>query len=173
MKYTYLVVGIIVVILVVAAFSAVRDRLPRIGQNSNNTQAPVAEEVIVASLSAGKHTPASSAVIDKAMLTQNGFIVVYDDQNGSTGGVLGVSNLLQAGTHENLVITLSRKTVDGEKLHALIQNDNGDGVFDALIDETSKDTSGNAIQTQFDVAAIASGTADFQIPATGLGEDDR
>lgn len=174
MKYTYLVVGIIVVILIFATFSAVRNRLPQIGQFIGATPAPSVEKTTIASVTISKHTPASTAVVDSTTLTQNGFVTIHDDQNGNPGGVLGASELLQAGTHENLVIKLTRKTQDGEKLFAVVHKDDGNGQLDPQNDEVLKDDSGNTVQAIFEVSSIdtSGDTNGFQIPATGLGEDD-
>lgn len=119
----------------------------------------------------GNHTPAKLAVVDLATLTKPGFIAIYEDRNGQMGKLLGVSNLLTADTHENVSITLSRKTVNGEVLLAIVHIDNGDGKFDPPAgglgsDEPAKDESGSLVSAQFGVASQGSGG---QIPSTGLG----
>lgn len=172
MRNTYLAVGIVVVILVIIAFTVVRSRLPqfRVGKTSPTpTPAMEVTEVTKSAISASKHTPASTAVVDSVTLEKPGFVAINDDQNGQPGQILGVSQLLQAGTYENVTITLSRKTVSGENLFAMAHIDNGDGTFGELNDEPAKEDD-TVVMAQFQVSSEVSG---FQIPATGLGEDDK
>lgn len=170
MKNTYLIVGIIVVILVFIAFAVVRNKLPQIGQftQTASTPAPVATED-KEGLVVGNHTPAKTAVIDSATLKKSGFVAIFENKNGKPGEVLGVSQLLTAGKHENITVALSRKTVSGESLFAKLYSDNGDGNFELPgPDAPVKDEAGNEIMVQFQVTSQTSG---FTIPATGLGED--
>lgn len=169
MRNTYLAVGIIVVIVIFVAFAFVRTRLPQIGQFGKGEPSPTPQAMAKESVSASKHTPASTAVVDSVVLTDAGFAVIHEDQNGEPGQILGASSLLTAGRHENVVIALSRKTVDGERLYVMLHKDNGNGTFEATGDEPVKDEGGSVVHAQFEVSSEAGG---FQIPATGLGEDD-
>lgn len=170
MRNTYLTVGIIVVILIIVAFAFVRSRLPRIGQFGATTPTPtpiVAEDKTMVAV--GIHTPAKTVVVDKVTLKKSGFVVIHEDTKGQAGGILGASGLLQEGTHENIVIELTRKTVEGESFIAMIHTDNGDGKFDPTVDEPAKDESGVVSQATFQVSQDSG--SGFQVPATGLGED--
>lgn len=172
MKNTYLIVGIIVVILVFIAFAVVRNKLPQIGRFTQTapTSTPAATED-KETLIVGSHTPAKTAVIDSVTLKKSGFVAIFENKNDQPGEILGVSQLLTAGKHENVTIALSRKTVSGETLFAKLYSDNGDGNFELPgPDEAVKDDKGNEIAAQFQVSAETSG---FQIPATGLGEDSQ
>ena len=82
---------------------------------------------------------------------------------------MGARGLLKAGTHENIAIGLTRKTVDRENLFAMIYTDNGDGNFDPSVDERAKEESGTILQATFQVSKDS--VSGFQAPATGLGED--
>lgn len=165
MRNTYLAVGIIVVALVILVFAIVRTRLPQFKQSQTPSPTPMVEEV-KNSVSLGQHTPARTTVIDSVTLTNAGFVVVFDAQDGQ---VLGVSERLEAGTHQNVLVNLSRKTVAGETLVAKLYVDNGDGTFDATSDQVVTDNE-TEVEATFQVVA-QNGTSGFQIPATGLGED--
>ena len=168
MRNTYLAVGILVVILVIIAFVVVRTRLPQFNLATTPSPTPTTETQ-TESVTLGVHTPASTAVVDSVTLGKPGFVAIHEMQNGEAGGVLGASSLLPAGTHTNVAISLSRKTTVGETIIAKIYNDNGDSQFDPNSDEAVKDSGGNAVKAQTQVTAEADG---FQIPATGLGEDN-
>lgn len=168
MKNIYLSVGIVVVVLVMIVFAFVRNRLS-VGKFSaaNPTPTPVAVEENKETISVNKHTPAASAVIDAVNLANPGFVAIHENQNGAPGPILGISELLPKGAHENIVISLSRKTVSGEELFAKVYADNGDAKFDSS-DQEVKETNGNPLTAQF---LVSSETNGFQIPATGLGEE--
>lgn len=175
MRNTYLAVGIIVVILVIVAFTVVRTRLPKIGNfGTTPTPTPAVEATgdkdKKDAISVSKHTPASTAVVDVVTLQKPGFVAIVENVDGQPGQILGTSSLLPAGTHQNITIALARKTVSGESLFAQVYEDNGDGLFQSDKDQTVKDESGRALKAQFMVSSETSG---FQIPATGLGEGDR
>lgn len=172
MRNTYLIVGIVVVILVTVTFAIVRNRLPQFGQIGRAAPTPTpttAVEERKDTISVSAHTPAKTAVIDKVTLGKSGFIIIHESQNGQIGGILGASGLLKEGTHENIVIELTRKTVDRENLFAMIHTDNGDGNFDPSIDESAKEESGATLQATLQVSKDSG--SGFQAPATGLGED--
>jgi len=171
-KNTYLVVGIIVVILVFIAFAVVRNKLPQIGQLTQTVSTPTPTAINnEETLAVANHTPAKTAVIDSVTLKKSGFVAIFENKNGQTGEILGVSQLLTAGTQENITISLSRKTQIGESLFAKLYSDNGDGNFELPgPDELVKDEQGKEITVQFQVVSEKSG---FQIPATGLGEDSQ
>lgn len=152
MRNSYLAAGIVVVVLVIIVFMIVRSRLPQF-KSVGPTPTSVAQQTQDNSITASKHTPAKTAVIDSVTLKEPGTIVVSENANGTPGQMLGQSALLSAGTHENVVIELTRKTIDGEELLATIRKDNGESLT----------------QTTFLVSSQANG---FQIPATGLGQDD-
>src|SRR5581483_2008793 len=167
-------VGIVVVILVIIAFLFVRNRLPQFQALRRPTPTPTTTANTTTkdknSISVSTHTPSSTAVIDSVTLTNPGFVAVYESSNGQTGGILGSSNLLPAGEQKNLTISLSRKTTSGEMLITQVYKDNGDGKFDPEKDELIKDQNGNTVKSEINVSAQGSGG--FQIPATGLGEDN-
>src|SRR5690606_18593063 len=56
--------------------------------------------------------PPNQIIVESARLTSNGFVVVYDDDgSGGRNAVIG-STYLDTGTHNNVVVTLSRDLTD-------------------------------------------------------------
>lgn len=166
MRNTYLATGIIVVVLVVLAFMIVRGRLPQIGQKATPSPSPTVQ--VQDAVSASKHTAAKTAVVDSVTLTKPGFVTIHEETGGQPGTIIGVSDFLEAGTHENVTVSLTRRTVAGEKLFAQVYSDNGNGAFESNQDQLVTDRSGGVVMVQFEVAS--EGGSGFQIPATGLGE---
>jgi hypothetical protein len=167
MKSSYLAAGIVVVLIVAVAFAVIRARMSQ-PSSTNPTPTPI-EQASVESIAASKHTPAKTVVVDIVTLKNPGFVVIHEINNGQVGNVLGASSILSAGTHENVVVEISRKSIDGEELIAMIHADNGNGKFDSEAeDPAANDASGNPVTTKF---LVSNETNGFQTPATGLGED--
>lgn len=159
--------GVLVVILIGAVFLGVRNKFVQLKKPGITipTPSPITQQILQDSILVNSHTPAKMVVVDSATLSKPGFVAIEEIENGQMGTVLGASELLSADTHENLTVSLSRKTKEEDVLLAVIYLDNGDGVFTES-DETAKDESGNPILAQFRVSNTRNGT----IPATGLGE---
>ncbi len=74
-------------------------------------------------------------------LEKTGFVVIHEDNAGKPGKILGASNALPTGETKNLTpIALSRTTLDGETLYAMLHLDDGDGTFDATKDKPAQDS---------------------------------
>ena len=68
-------------------------------------------------------------------------MVIHEAKDARVGGVIGESDLLAAGEAKKLPpILLSRKTLDGETLFAMLHRDNGDKTFNPQDDVPITDT---------------------------------
>ena len=110
---------------------------------ANNSPAPVSstEELFVV----GEQTDTEVIVIEKVVLKQSGFIVVREVINEKPGQIIEVSNYLETGTHENVVIDLQGADIQmgidisGEfpltrELAAVVYVDDGDRGFNPNLD---------------------------------------
>lgn len=59
-----------------------------------------------------------------------GFIVVMKDSSGKPGAVVGVSEFLVAGTHENIDVGTTESLMHGMRYYAATYADDGNGIFD-------------------------------------------
>lgn len=76
-------------------------------------------------------TDGASVTIASVDLPAAGFIAVHDDGGGSPGPVIGNSNLLQAGTSSDVVVTLDAVPDDGSTLYPMVHIDtDGNGVYE-------------------------------------------
>jgi hypothetical protein len=75
-------------------------------------------------------------------LEKPGFVVIHEDRNGTPGNILGVSGLLADGETNSVQITLSRSTLDGETVYAMLHLDDGDKMFDVVKDKPALDRIG-------------------------------
>ncbi len=99
-----------------------------------------------------KNQPMSTAIkIHSARLEKDGFIVLY--ANTTTGSqVVGLSTRLWAGYYRDIVIPLTRETVypDGVREFVIrVFVDDGNLVFDEIIDTPVKTPSGAIYQKRF------------------------
>ena len=87
--------------------------------------------------------PSKTVSVMVVRLEKPGFVVIHEDENAAPGKILGVSSLLMAGeTKDSLQIALSRSTVDGETIYAMLHLDDGDKTFDAIKDNPALDRIG-------------------------------
>lgn len=91
--------------------------------------------------------PGNIVYVSSVLLAKPGFVVIYKDNNGTPGEVIG-SQYFSAGTYPGK-ITLTSSTVEGGKYYAVLHLDNGDKKFDIAKDLPIKDASGNIIMKPF------------------------
>lgn len=93
--------------------------------------------------------PANEVVIGLAVLKDGGYVVIHEESDGKPGVIVGTSALLEAGSHNNLGVGLSRSSANGEGLFAMLHKDNGDGVFSAENDVPITGSTGDIIMMRF------------------------
>lgn len=98
--------------------------------------------------------PGEEVVVRGAKLSASGYIVVHlANEDGSAGDIVGGTELLTEGTHENVLVSLGGISQVGDSLIAMLHTDNGDGVVDAEGDVPVVDGDGNIIMMSFVVEA--------------------
>jgi len=88
-------------------------------------------------------------------LKSPGYVVVHEVDNGKPGKVVGNSDLLPAGEHQKVSITLGSSYEDGAKLIAMLHVDDGDSSFDAAKDAPAQDESGQTVMMEFAMSVDA------------------
>ena len=102
--------------------------------------------------------PGSSVIVNKALLSRPGYVVVHTSENGRPGAILGSSVLQTAREHENVSITLSRLSRDGETLLVMIHAEqNGNTTFDSSTDTAVESKLGGPIMSTIEIRSGASG----------------
>lgn len=91
-----------------------------------------------------EQTPGDKVFIDKAILDEESWVVIYEENNGELGRILG-ARLFPAGITENREVFLLRSTVSSERYYALIHNESGDGDFDYKDDIALMDSAGERL----------------------------
>ena len=89
-----------------------------------------------------EQAPSKTVSVVVVQFEKPGFVVIHEDINGTPGKILGASALLSKGETKNVLATLSRMTVDGETLYAMLHLDDGDRVFEPVEDHPAEDSIG-------------------------------
>lgn len=118
-------------------------------ENSEAPQGGVPENrVIVEDYSAGK-----TVNVSVIKLSSPGFAVVHEDDEGKPGDVIGVSDLLSEGEHNDVAISLDRVVESGESIHIVLHADNGDGEFNSANDKAVLNDEGGMVSESYLVGA--------------------
>jgi hypothetical protein len=80
-----------------------------------------------------------------AVLKDGGYVVVHEDDDGKPAAILGNSSYLDAGTHNNVKVQLSRAVKENDTLHVMLHGDDGDKSFSESKDTDIKGRSGQPI----------------------------
>ena len=105
-------------------------------------------------------------------LTQDGYVVVHEDNEGAPGTILGSSELLASGRTDNFSVTLTRDAIEGETLYGMLHVDNGDNTFNAALDTPVVDEGGNIVLMIFQVGGEGSLNNNEEQVVTFSGSDD-
>ena len=99
--------------------------------------------------------PATNVNVGFANFGDGGYVVIHEDNDGKPRAIVGNSTLLSQGENKNCEVMLSRESVDGETLYAMLHSDNGDGVFNPADDPPTTDDQGNIVLMKFQIRVDA------------------
>jgi hypothetical protein len=104
-----------------------------------------------------------TVTVSQVYLAQPGYVVVHEDAAGSPGAIVGTSALLPAGQSDSVVVQLSRESVEGERLYAMVHLEaNNDGTFSAA-DAPAPSTLGGPIMGTFMISSEAQSPVDVTL----------
>jgi hypothetical protein len=135
-------ISLILIIILVVGFVIFRSKTnnDQAPTNSNNSTAGMRVEdnaIYVQEQKPGKELIANMAVLKKP-----GFIVIHQDNNGVPGAIIGISQYLTEGEHDNVKIILNTSTMDKQTIYAMLHEDNGDKIFSETDTPVSSVTGG-------------------------------
>ena len=126
---------LVAILVVTTTFGGATATLGPTGTDAESAQSPPAEVVRQeqpnnTTVSFQNQTTDGTVVtVEQANLTDGGFVVIHDRSllNGSVlDSVLGVSEYLEAGTHEDVTVTLDEPITESQQLLALAYRDTND-----------------------------------------------
>lgn len=98
-----------------------------------------------------------------AVLSKPGFIVIYNDQSGVPGSVVGESMFLPTGG-EHLIVPVDKPLVDGQVYYAMLYHDDGNGQFREDEDIQVVDSQESVVLMTFLASSIAQPESTFVQP---------
>src|SRR3989344_3361418 len=104
-----------------------------------------------------------SVLVDFVSMAKDGYVVIYDNDNGKFGKIIGNSKILPKGESRNVYVGLIRSVVSGESMFAMLHEDNGDNAFYPTIDVPLRDQDGNIMYMLFGVDQNASRLGAFNL----------
>lgn len=97
----------------------------------------------------GDQVEGSSVVVSLLTNKKPGFVVIQEEEGGKPGRPVGVSDFLNAGERSRIVLDLVRPLREGERLYAIIYEDNGDKAFDIRTDKRVESEEGREVMMSF------------------------
>lgn len=104
---------------------------------------PSVSPVAAKSITMSSQFPGSSITVARIGMDNRGYAVVYENNQGMLGKIIGNSKILPAGESVNVFIGLVRAVKSGESLFLVLHEDTGDGIFTPSIDLPAKDEEDN------------------------------
>ncbi|NUQ56952.1 MAG: hypothetical protein HUT38_00420 [Candidatus Paceibacter sp.] len=155
-----MIIGIIIALAVIGVivwlFAGRRAPAPEVENGGE-------EQMMEDSLTMMDQKPGRFVNVREAKLSKKGFIAIHEEQAGGPGSTIGNSSLLNVGTSRDTSVTLSRRSVAGENMYAMLHWDNGDGVYNTADDQPAKDKNGNTVVVKFKIRDDASEPVDYKL----------
>lgn len=93
-------------------------------------------------------TGSTAVLVGFAVLSKPGFVIVYDDNGGVPGAVIGESFLLESGG-EHLIVQLNEPLAEDQVYYAMLYHDDGNGRFRVDEDAQAVDLEQSVILMNF------------------------
>lgn len=142
------VVAIIVIVIVIFVLKGgyQTPQAPLVTQVESPTPIALINSISVVGQKAGDVATVS------ATIRQTGYVVIHEETDGKPAKVIGNSNVLQAGSYDNLAVNLTRPSKNGENLYAMLHSDDGNGTYTEVDEDLPiKDEQGNVVVSKFTV----------------------
>jgi hypothetical protein len=105
---------------------------------------------------ATEQRPGPTVKVAQVYLAKPGYVVIHEDNDGEAGAILGSSALLKAGENNNVLVTLTRSTEDGEKLWSMLHvESNSNTTFESSVDIPVESNRGGPVSGWFEIKADA------------------
>ena len=157
-----LIIGIIVVVVigifVWRYFSSKTGPSEQVGGEQSEQVAGLEDSIFVANQKPGRFVN-----VGRAALSKKGYVAIHQEEAGAPGAIIGFGSLLNMGESKNVSVTLTRKSVAGENLYAMIHWDNSNGTFNPAEDAAATDKAGNVVMAKFMISESASEPIEYKL----------
>lgn len=174
MKNILIIVGLLVVVVGIYLVTNKSDQFNNQGVNQpnifeeENTNKPTDSvsgmRVEGSAVIVSEQRPGNTIKVAQVYLATPGYVVIHADTNGKEGAVLGSSALLPVGENNNVMVTLNRATIDGEKLWSMLHEETeGNTTFNIAVDTPLESSLGGPISGWFEINANADENVEVMI----------
>ena len=87
--------------------------------------------------------------IKTVQLKDSGYVVIFDNNDGVPGSIIGASTLINSGESSNIVAKLDEPLANEGVYYAILHRDNGDGIFNPNDDTAIVDKDSNIVLMTF------------------------
>jgi len=109
------------------------------------------EVVVTASVSAPEQASGMEVFISEVVLPDGGYVVIHRaTEEGTPGDIIGNSEFI-TGKENNILITLTEESVEGDILFAMLHIDDGDGVFNFPGPDVPLTVDGSIVMVSFEI----------------------
>lgn len=162
MKNKGIIIFTVVIFIIITGFFLFNSFLKKnVIESDVTAQEEVVEEEMAVSLIVPQQAGGTNIFIENAFLLEEGYVVIHREEDGKSGEIIGVSELLQVGANDNFLMDIDEEVIEGDILFAMLHTDYGDGVFDPLLDIPTVDSEGNSVLVKFDI--VGEGALDNEI----------
>lgn len=95
--------------------------------------------------------PGSSVIIGLVFMGKAGYVIIYNNNDGQPGEIIGGTRLLPEGETKGATANLIKPSVHGEELIAIIHEETSDGIFSPNLDTPFRDDRGDIVFMRFKI----------------------
>ncbi len=163
MKNKGIIIFTVVILVVITGFFLLNSFLKKnIIEPDTAVQEEIVEENIV-SLIVPQQAGGASIFIESAFLLDGGYVVIHKDDEGNLGEIIGISEFLRAGANDNFLMDINEEVIEGDILFAMLHTDDGDEVFDPLLDKPTKDRKEDIVLIKFNIVSEGALDNEFKL----------
>ena len=149
MKNKGIIFFILIILVIIAGFLLFNAFLKENVIEQEVQKEIVTDKETTQSLVVPEQAGGNEIFIERAVLSNAGYVVIHREKDGDPGEIIGVSEFLPEGTRENFLMSIDEEAVEGDTLFAMIHIDDGDGVFDENLDIPLVDDKDNMVLAKF------------------------
>jgi len=138
------VIAAVAIVLLIAGLVFYRN------SSTQNAQAPTSEAPTDL-VEVRNNPPGDSVVIPHVVLSEPGFVMIHESDNGRTGAIVMTGDYLPAGESKDVVVHTGIETKSGESYFAMLHADNGNGKYDNPGVDPPVVLSGEIVQEEFSI----------------------
>lgn len=133
-KGIWLAGAIVVILVVIAAVVFLNQNRQQTTETTSPSPAEIESTTEAtgqdSSITVSNQSAGNTVIIPTATLIAPGYIVIHEQEAGELGPAIGASELYEAGTYQDIEVTLDRASVSTETLYGMLHDDDGNAQYE-------------------------------------------